>query len=779
VRIPDDPGDRETLRRAVERRAVAESAVDRELGRRARLLAATDRLSLQAGRRRRLAAAIAGSRLGAALARTSADFPDGDRVTGVAPDDWPELSSERARGGGALRQATELRRGNYRLARRQRALEHGAVHLLRSIARVFGRARERSTPGADWRPIAMPPLRVPIPAATAARRSDVSVVVVGRPTAVLRAALQLIRSSARPRELLLVPTAGRTFGPSAAEAARQARCELVVVADAHRTDAQDVQLLVAPLVLDHDLSAVATAATRFDWSSASPEPVTEPAPSCAALLGGPCAAFRRDLLAAHRPCPEYGGELWLADLSLEANAHGHRLAVVRGAAPKVGAAPTAHADLALLRGRWGPALRARILDDLLAGGGELCRRRARVLVEPGCPPAVVTAVDQLAFARVTRDRSADVVIGTAEGRLTFDWLLRGERAPAASTIAEDDAGPIDPTELHEALAASAARGAFCIQIGSPGWEAANAGGDAPLARSLARALGRRGHTTLVQVDSEAGSPGGQCLDVLLTLRGRAAVDPTTPGRLNLLWLISHPSEVDPRELDRYDRVLVASRRYVSELQRRARPTVEPLLQFTDPELFHPDPDPEARHELAFVGNWRSVLRPVVWDALATGRPLALYGRGWDRIAPEHTVAEHVPHGDLRRVYSSTDILLCDHWDDMREHGFLSNRVFDALACRTFVIADDNAAIADELAGAVETYADAGDLAAKLDRYLSSPDARAEAAQLGRALVMERHTVDRRALELLGAAGAAARDCTRTAVRHTETALSTNAGVMSR
>jgi glycosyltransferase involved in cell wall biosynthesis len=272
----------------------------------------------------------------------------------------------------------------------------------------------------------------------------------------------------------------------------------------------------------------------------------------------------------------------------------------------------------------------------------------------------------------------------------------------------------------------------------------------------------------MQVDADAGDPAGECLDVLLALRGRRGAEPARGG-LNLLWQISHPDDVGRVELNRYDGVLVASRTHALRIRGQVRPPVEPLLQFTDPDVFHPPTGPASvparAHEIAFVGNWRSVVRRIVWDALASGQPLALYGRGWERIAPEHAVAEHVPHDELREVYSSCKILLCDHWDDMRKHGFVSNRIFDALACGAFVIADDNPAIAEELPGAVETYRDHADLATKLDRYLDDDDARARMAATGRALVLERHTADHRADELLAAARTVARACDRSATRH--------------
>lgn len=442
------------------------------------------------------------------------------------------------------------------------------------------------------------------------------------------------------------------------------------------------------------------------------------------------------------------------------------------AAERLRRAPPANADHRAdrenlgLPGRWGPAIRHRLLADRLAGPGGRRGRAARVLVGPACPGAVTDAVAELGLGPVDAGADADVTIDLdSAGELSFDWIGSGERSAASAAGLVERIGAGDgAAALLEALRASARAASFCIRIAGRDWESANRGGDAALARSLARALGARGHQAKLQVGAEAGDPLAQCLDVLLVLRGRAAGEPT-PGRVSLLWQISHPDETEAAELNRYDRVLVASTRAAQRLQSTVGPAVEPLLQFTDPELFHPTPDSGFAHEVAFAGNWRGEFRRIVWDAIEAGHPPALYGRGWDLLAPEHAVAEHVPHDQLHRLYSSSQVLLCDHWEDMRRLGFVSNRVFDALACEAFVIADDNPALAEELPGAVETYSTPAELGAKLDRYLGDREARERMARRGRAIVLAEHTVGRRAEQLLAIAAAAARECGRPAVAH--------------
>jgi spore maturation protein CgeB len=216
----------------------------------------------------------------------------------------------------------------------------------------------------------------------------------------------------------------------------------------------------------------------------------------------------------------------------------------------------------------------------------------------------------------------------------------------------------------------------------------------------------------------------------------------------VLWIISHPSEVSPGEIAAADLVLAASRPHAAALAAAHATPVRPLLQFTDTRRFRPQPDAASRHGVLFVGNWRSRLRPAVWHALRSGADVALYGRGWDLIAPRRTVAQWVDNAELPRLYSSCDVLLNDHWPDMRALGYLSNRLFDALACGAPVLSDAVEGLEEELGDAVETYADGPDLRRRLAERSADDPERAARTEKARRLVEARHGADARAAELL-------------------------------
>jgi spore maturation protein CgeB len=155
--------------------------------------------------------------------------------------------------------------------------------------------------------------------------------------------------------------------------------------------------------------------------------------------------------------------------------------------------------------------------------------------------------------------------------------------------------------------------------------------------------------------------------------------------------------------------------------------------------------------VAIVANARHTRRRIVDDALAAGLRPAVYGRGWaGRLDPDLVVAEQVPNDELPALYSSVGVLLNDHWEDMRRWGFVSNRLFDALACATPVISDAVPAVVTLFGDTIPTYTTPDELRSLVERDLGAPGAARERAHAGRRLVMAAHTFDDRADELLAA-----------------------------
>jgi len=80
------------------------------------------------------------------------------------------------------------------------------------------------------------------------------------------------------------------------------------------------------------------------------------------------------------------------------------------------------------------------------------------------------------------------------------------------------------------------------------------------------------------------------------------------------------------------------------------------------------------------------------------------------LIPDHLWAgEFLPHAQLPLAYASARVVLNDHWRDMAEQGFLSNRLFDAVAAGAAVVSDGATGLADVFGSSVRIWGDADDL----------------------------------------------------------------------
>jgi spore maturation protein CgeB len=143
----------------------------------------------------------------------------------------------------------------------------------------------------------------------------------------------------------------------------------------------------------------------------------------------------------------------------------------------------------------------------------------------------------------------------------------------------------------------------------------------------------------------------------------------------------------------------------------------------------------------------------VQDALEAGLPLAVYGKQWEDFIPAaHLKGEFVPNHELGAMYAAASVVLNDHWDDMRDDGFVSNRLFDAAASGARVVTDDVAGLDGLFGASVQVVRDARELAAlvrtdDLDRVFGSREERRAVAER----VRREHSFLHRARRLLDVA----------------------------
>lgn len=388
--------------------------------------------------------------------------------------------------------------------------------------------------------------------------------------------------------------------------------------------------------------------------------------------------------------------------------------------------------------------------------GALITGWARNLRHPGRDCAVM-AYDARGIAAVATARAAEggrfVLLlpprltggrrrfGVSLGIAGSDFLLDGGQV-ALDPV--QGAGHAAPSRLHQRPVETLA---IRLKISTPNLKEAPMWGDYHFANSLAAAFETMGHHAGVDT-ADAWYAHKAQEDVVIAIRGRHRVK-TDPGKINIMWIISHPDRIPDEEFADYDHVAVASDIHAAELRRRGLPWVSVLHQATDARLFTPGPRTERRRPAAlFVGNSRREYRTMVKWCLRRGLPLELYGGGWDGVLPPGMVrAPSIANADLPDCYRSHLLLLNDHWDSMRDNGFLSNRLFDGSGAGAPILTDPVRGLADVFGDTISQAGDEESFAAIVAECLADPAPYLARAARAHDIVMAGHTFDHRAASL--------------------------------
>ena len=403
-----------------------------------------------------------------------------------------------------------------------------------------------------------------------------------------------------------------------------------------------------------------------------------------------------------------------------------------------------------------PFLGAGGLERDLVNDGELeilslrLRRRApelALLVEPRVMP--VLDEPERAFARRKSARYARIFRASLPDASTeqatqlidaagFD-VLGWNLASGAEPVPELRWRPITAGGLR-----------WAIKICAPAGPRGAVWGDTHFARGLANALRRAGQSVVVDAFEAQARATTYLDDVTVVIRGPYRIDPPRTG-IALQWIISHPDQVSKAELQRFHRVFAASTRWPEKIGREWGILVEPLLEATDVDLFHPR-GLARTEDIVFVGTARGIARPSVVEPIRAGIPVKVYGPDWRPFIPAAAIAaDSIPNAELSERYESASIVLNDQWPAMRREGFIAMRPFDVVAAGGRVISEDVDGIEAIFGGAVVAYRDERELVEllRLDPSELFPDDAALALIAAR--IRDEHSFDTRARTLVAAA----------------------------
>jgi hypothetical protein len=287
-----------------------------------------------------------------------------------------------------------------------------------------------------------------------------------------------------------------------------------------------------------------------------------------------------------------------------------------------------------------------------------------------------------------------------------------------------------------------------IKTACPGRESKDRWGDYHFAVSLAAAFLRRGVDAEIKF-REQRTQSGDRNTVNIVLRGLHYFKPVK-NQLNLMWIISHPNRVESIELNSFDHVFAASELWPKICSSRCQVPITTLLQCSDTTRFHLRAyDPANRHSIIFVANSRKVERPVIKKAIEERVQIEIYGEMWDGIAPANWVkGTNIPNIELPTFYAGASAVLNDHWDDMREYGFISNRLFDVLACGRPLVTDSVKGIPDDLLPGCHFFDRSESLVSVLKTASREPGKFTDESKKIANIIKEKHSFDVRAESIL-------------------------------
>lgn len=268
---------------------------------------------------------------------------------------------------------------------------------------------------------------------------------------------------------------------------------------------------------------------------------------------------------------------------------------------------------------------------------------------------------------------------------------------------------------------------FAIKIGVPnreekGW------GDIYYANSLAKSLRELGHKIVIHYLNE-WDQSDENIDVVVHIKGLTNYK-LKDQNINVIWIINHPELHTIDELNQYDLVLCASKKYYELVATKLSKPCFYLPQATDELVFQGKYNSKEKDiDLLFVGNnyeyKNNKCRSIIEDIVKSGRQYNIHiiGKYWDGFVPENYIkSEFVNWDELPTLYGRAKIVLNDHQETMRENGFINNRTFDLALMKAFQINNYVEGLSEL---DIVTYNDSLDLINKIDFYLTNDERRIE------------------------------------------------------
>ncbi len=226
--------------------------------------------------------------------------------------------------------------------------------------------------------------------------------------------------------------------------------------------------------------------------------------------------------------------------------------------------------------------------------------------------------------------------------------------------------------------------------------------------------------------------------ISITLRGFVKFDNINKRNLNILYIISHPELITKEEIEQYDLVYCCSKKWTKQIKKFKKRTYY-LPQFTNTERFYPEKNNKYKNKVLYVGNAHKGMREAVKYALNENIEVSVYGNFWENyIEKKYIKGLYIDNNELNKYYSNAEIVLNDTISEMKENGFISNRIFDVAACKGFLISDYMPEIEKIFGDAIPMYKNQKELKNLIEYYLNHPEKRREKAEKAYNIVAQKY-----------------------------------------
>jgi spore maturation protein CgeB len=150
-----------------------------------------------------------------------------------------------------------------------------------------------------------------------------------------------------------------------------------------------------------------------------------------------------------------------------------------------------------------------------------------------------------------------------------------------------------------------------------------------------------------------------------------------------------------------------------------------------------------------VGNSRKEYRKIIKDFIELGLDISVYGADWEGIIPvSYIKGQFIENNKLHFYYGNCGVVLNDHWESMKRHGFLSNRIFDAAACGALILTDHVQGIEDVFGNNILTYKEQEEIPPILEEFENNHEFKESISLILPKLVRDKHSFKERTAKIL-------------------------------